>query len=337
MDPTASANEMAGGEVWGSDVTKFTVWILILNKFFATVLEPTGYRDWPGAKFDQSAASRNMPGEHAGANVFPLDRAQGIIELPVEIAGEPFIDERVKELTDMPREFPGQGLAQPLFVNRVIDVLGSVAFRVLEVGVNDPIVRKLKSCAGHVADRPDNHIRIPCTHFRQKHAREVGKYRCAGTIKGICPGDFEWRKCVDVTVTESLVRRLSGFFVPLNQELVIQLQVLVYIQSDVYQAAVPRLTWQVHHVVWGKVLVRRDASVGRGKEPVSGCCASQYRVPCAGSVRRRVKSAGGREEERYGRIFGSQHAVVRIGRIGAVRGENRALLIVIERNHDAKL
>jgi hypothetical protein len=104
-----------------------------LDKFFAAIFEPASYRDWPGAKVDQSAASRNMPGEHAGANVFPLDRTQGIVELPIEIAGEPFINERVKELTDMPREFPGEGLAQPLFVNSVIDVLGSVAFRVLEV------------------------------------------------------------------------------------------------------------------------------------------------------------------------------------------------------------
>src|SRR6266404_7051138 len=101
MDPPTSANEVAGGEVWGGDVTKFAVRILILDKFFATILEPASYRDWPGAKVDQRAASRNMPGEHAGSNVFPLDRAQGVIELPVEIAGEPFIDERVEELSDM--------------------------------------------------------------------------------------------------------------------------------------------------------------------------------------------------------------------------------------------
>src|SRR5438132_4381460 len=193
MNPTASANEMAGGEVWGSDVTEFTVRILILDKFFATILKPAGYRHLPRAKVDQSAASRYMPGKHAGSNVFPLDRTQVIVELPVEIAGEAFIDERVKELTNMPREFPGEGQTQPLFVNCVIDVLGPIAFRVLEVGVNHPIVRELQSRAGHVADRSDNHIRIPCTHFRQKHAREVGKYGCAGAIERIRGRNFERR------------------------------------------------------------------------------------------------------------------------------------------------
>src|SRR5260370_31757688 len=166
MHPPTRTNEMAGGEVCGGDVTKFAVRILILDKFFAAIFEPASYRDWPGAKVDQSAASRNMPGEHAGANVFPLDRTQGIVELPIEIADEPFINERVKELTDMAREFPGQGQAEPLFVNSVIDVLGPVAFRVLEVSVDHPIVRKLKSRAEHVANRSDNHIRVPRTHLR---------------------------------------------------------------------------------------------------------------------------------------------------------------------------
>src|SRR5258707_5856503 len=103
MDPPTSANEGAGGEICGGDVTNFAVRILILDKFLATILDPASHRDWPGAKVDQSAASRHIPDEHAGTNAFPLDRAQGFIELAVVIAVEPFIDARVEELTDMAR------------------------------------------------------------------------------------------------------------------------------------------------------------------------------------------------------------------------------------------
>src|ERR1700737_3032907 len=107
-----------------------------------------------------------MSGEYIGANILPLDRTQGIVELPVEVAGKAFVDEWVKKLADVAGQCSGKRLAQPLFINSVIVILGPIAFCVLEVSVNDPIVRKLESRAGYIADRSDNRVRIPRTHFR---------------------------------------------------------------------------------------------------------------------------------------------------------------------------
>src|SRR6266550_1812132 len=140
-----------------------------------------------------------MPCEHAGSNVFPLDRPQRVVELLVEVAGETFVNKRIEKLADMARQCSSKRLTQSLFVNCVVDVLGSVAFRVLEVSINHPIVRKLEGHPCDVADGANNYVRIPRTHLWQIHTGEVRKYRCAGSIERIRRRDFERRKSINVT------------------------------------------------------------------------------------------------------------------------------------------
>ncbi len=156
-----------------------------MDEFFAAVLEATSDRDRSRAEIDQCTTSTDMPGEHAGTNVFPLDRTERIVKLLIEIPGKPLIDEWVKELADVTRQFSGQCLAQSVSLNGVIDILGAVALPVLEVSVNHPIVRQLESRADHVANCTDSDIRIPRTKLRQVHTWKVNSYSFAGPIERI--------------------------------------------------------------------------------------------------------------------------------------------------------
>jgi hypothetical protein len=92
---------MTGRKIVRCDIPKFTFGILVVDKFFAPVFQAAGNRNWPGTKIDKGSAGGDMPSEHAGSNVFPLDRSQRIIELLIKIAGISFVDERVEELADM--------------------------------------------------------------------------------------------------------------------------------------------------------------------------------------------------------------------------------------------
>src|SRR5260221_11004088 len=115
MDPAPCRCQLAWRKIVGSDIPKFAVLILAINEFFAAVFEATGNRDRTGTKIQYCAASGNMPGERAGANVFPYLRTQGIIELAVYVASKPFFNKRIEELADITRQLPGHRQSQSVF------------------------------------------------------------------------------------------------------------------------------------------------------------------------------------------------------------------------------
>src|SRR5260370_32118385 len=98
MDPAPCRCQVAWRKIVGSDIPKFAVLILAINEFFAAVFEPASNRDRTGTKVQYCAAGRNMPGERAGANVFPYLRTQGIIELAVEVTSKPLLGKHSEEL-----------------------------------------------------------------------------------------------------------------------------------------------------------------------------------------------------------------------------------------------
>src|SRR4029077_2043786 len=166
MDPAPCRCQVAWRKIVGSDIPEFAVLILAINEFFAAVFEPAGNRDRTGTKFQYCATSGNMPGERAGANVFPYLRTQGIIELAVEVTGKPFVNKRIEELADMTWQLPGQRQSQAVFSGLVIDGFCSITLPVLEVRVDYPVMRQLESRADNVADRTDNGVRFPSAHLR---------------------------------------------------------------------------------------------------------------------------------------------------------------------------
>src|SRR5258707_15143169 len=101
MDPAPCRCQVAWRKIVGSDIPKFAALILAINEFFAAVFEAAGNRDRTGTKVQYCAASGNMPGERAGANVFPYLRTQGIIELAVVVNSKPFFKKRVGQLAEM--------------------------------------------------------------------------------------------------------------------------------------------------------------------------------------------------------------------------------------------
>src|SRR5258708_27062732 len=121
MDPAPCRCQVAWRKSVGSDIPKFAFLILAINEFFAAVFEAAGNRDRTGTKVQYCAASRNMPGERAGANVFPYLRTQGIIELAVGGTGKPFVHKRIEELADMNWQLPGPPPNQAVFPGLVIE------------------------------------------------------------------------------------------------------------------------------------------------------------------------------------------------------------------------
>src|SRR5260221_1542097 len=165
MDPAPCRCQLAWRKIVGSDIPKFAVLILAINEFFAAVFEATGNRDRTGTKIQYCAASGNMPGERAGANVFPYLRTQGIIELAVDVASKPFVNKRIEELADMTRQLPGQRQSQAVFPGLVIDGFCSITLPVLEVSVDYPVMRQLESRADHLPDRTGNRGGFPSAHL----------------------------------------------------------------------------------------------------------------------------------------------------------------------------
>src|SRR5260221_11995616 len=105
MDPAPCRCQLAWRKIVGSDIPKFAVLILAINEFFAAVFEATGNRDRIGTKIQYCAASGNMPGERAGANVFPYLRTQGIIELAVDYVTKTVVIKHVCEPDDITLSF----------------------------------------------------------------------------------------------------------------------------------------------------------------------------------------------------------------------------------------
>src|SRR5258708_31022167 len=153
MDPAPCRCQLAWRKIVGSDIPKLAVLILAINEYFAAVFEATGNRDRTGTKIQYCAASGNMPGERAGANVFPYLRTQGIIELAVDVASKPFVNKRIEELADMTRQLPGQGQRQAVFPGLGIDGFCSINLPLFEVRVDYPSLRQLESRRGHNCDR----------------------------------------------------------------------------------------------------------------------------------------------------------------------------------------
>src|SRR5260221_14309026 len=109
MDPAPCRCQLAWRKIVGSDIPKFAVLILAINEFFAAVFEAAGNRDRTGTKVQYCAASGNMPGERAGANVFPYLRTQGIIELAVGGARKPLVHKQIVELAGISWQMARRG------------------------------------------------------------------------------------------------------------------------------------------------------------------------------------------------------------------------------------